>query len=422
MEKKHQILIVGAGTAGITVAARLLRESRDLDVALIDPADKHYYQPAWTLVGAGTYNMKATERDMADIIPKGATWIQDSVTKIDPDLQQVHTGKGDVIAYEYLVACPGIAYKLDQVDGLEECINHYDVCSNYTDPEYTWKVLQNFQGGTALFTQPATAIKCGGAPQKIMYLAEEHFTKKGIRDKSKVVFVTPGSVIFGVEPFKSTLQEIVDRKHIQLRFFHKLTGIDYKKKRALYTITQAAGEPDKLYRNYEDLGEEKLSETEVAIPYDMLHLAPPQAAPDFIQESKLAVQEGPGKGWIDVDINSLQHNRYPNVFGLGDAAHLPTAKTGAAVRKQAPVVVDNLLHLMHKDGKLNKDYQGYSSCPLVTGYGKMLLAEFNYAKERDSDPLISKFVDTSKEQYSMWLLKKYGLPFMYWHMMLKGRA
>ncbi len=422
MQKNHQIIIIGAGTAGITIAAQLKRHEKDLDIAIIDPAEKHYYQPAWTLVGAGTYRMKATERPMKDLIPRGVTWIQQAVTDIDPEARTVRTAEGTEYTYEYLVVCPGIQYNLDAVKGLTEAMGHDGVCSNYVDPEYTWKVLQDFKGGVALFTQPATPIKCGGAPQKIMYLAEEYFQRSGVRDKTKIVFATPGSVVFGVHPFRETIEKVVDRKHIQARFFHKLEEIDYENKKAIYTITQAADDPSKLYRNYEDLGEENLSETRVAIPYDMLHLAPPQSAPDFIQKSKIAVQEGPGKGWVDVDQYTLQHNVYPEVFSAGDVANLPTAKTGAAVRKQAPVVVENLLRVMHHDGKLNQGYHGYSSCPLVTGYGKMVLAEFNYDHERDSDPLISRFVDTSKEKYSMWLLKKYGLPFMYWNLMLKGRA
>ncbi len=418
MEKHHQIVIIGAGTAGITTAAQLLNKDKSLDVAIIDPASKHYYQPAWTLVGAGTYNMKDTERDMASLIPRGAKWIQEAVTAVDPDAQSVTTASGLTVTYDYLIAAPGIAFDFEAVEGLPETINKNEVCSNYTDPEYTWKVLQEFKGGVALFTQPATAIKCGGAPQKIMYLADEHFRRSGVRNKTDIVFVTPGSVIFGTEPFKTTLRQIVDRKNIQLRFFHKLTRIDAENKKAYYTITAHAGEPDKLFRNFKNVGEETVSETEVVIPYDMVHLAPPQKAPDFISKSKLA-NEG---GWVDVNQYSMQHKRYPNVFSLGDAAGLPTAKTGAAVRKQAPVLVENLLHVMHKDGVINEGYHGYSSCPLVTGYGKMLLAEFDYDNQRDSDPMIATFVDTSKEQYSMWLLKKYGLPFMYWNLMLKGRA
>lgn len=447
MEKHHQIAIIGAGTAGITVAAQLLRKDSKLDVAIIDPASKHYYQPAWTLVGAGTFNYKDTERDMAPLIPAGAKWIQEAVTTIDPDGNKLTTDKGSTISYDYLVVCPGLKYDFDLIEGLAETINKNDVCSNYTDSEYTWKVLQNFKGGVALFTQPATPIKCGGAPQKIMYLADDYFRKSGVRKDTTVVFATPGGVIFGVDPFKQTLMEVVDRKEIGLRFFHKITRIDAANKIAYFQIIANQEDPSKLYHNMgncaESISASKLSEasnpaelfhnpkdikvthvsdTEVGIHYDMLHLAPPQAAPDFIQQSKLAATEGPNKGWVPVDKNTLQHDTYSNVFALGDVAALPTAKTGAAVRKQAPVVVENLMHVMKQDGKLTGSYEGYSSCPLVTGYGKMVLAEFKYDNVRDSDPMISTFVDTAKEQWSMWLLKKYLLPFMYWNMMLKGKA
>lgn len=423
MQKGHyQIAIIGAGTAGITVAAQLLLKDRKLDIAIIDPAEKHYYQPAWTLVGAGTFSYQKTARDMKGLIPKGAAWIKQAVKDVDPDLNQLTLEDGTNLTYDYLVACPGIQMDLDGIEGLADTMNKNAVCSNYVDPNYTWDVLQEFKGGNALFTQPATPIKCGGAPQKIMYLADEYFRRSGVRDKTNVIFATPGTVIFGTEPFKTTLMEIVDRKDIFLRFYHKLTKIDGANKTATYTITANSDDPEKLYYNQKDIGEKVLSETEVVIPFDMMHLAPPQSAPDFIKRSKLAHQEGDSKGWINVHIHTLQHNIYPNVFALGDSAALPTAKTGAAVRKQAPVVVENLLKVMQHDESLVEGYHGYSSCPLVTGYGKMLLAEFKYGNERDSDPMISTFVDTSKESWLMWLLKKYGLPFMYWNLMLKGRA
>lgn len=420
--KHHQIVIVGGGTAGITVAAQLLRADKKLDVAIIDPAKKHYYQPAWTLVGAGVYDYKATERDEASLIPKNVSLIQQAAQDLRPDDNKVILGNGDEVTYDYLVLCPGIQIDLNGIEGLAETMGKNDVCSNYVDPNYTWEVLQKFNGGTAIYTQPATPIKCGGAPQKIMYLADDYYQKKGVKDKTKVSFITPGSVIFGVPEFAKTLMEVVNRKGIELRFFHKLTRIDGPNKMAYYSIVGGDGDPAKLYHNKMDLGEQILSPTEVAVPFDMLHLAPPQSAPDFVKRSKLAHQEGPDKGWINVNINTMQHNVYPNVFGLGDAAAVPTARTGAAVRKQAPVLVGNLVHLIQNKGAaMNPGYQGYSSCPLVTGYGKMVLAEFKYNNVRDSDKLISTFVDTTKEQYSMWLLKMYGLPFIYWNMMLKGR-
>ena len=419
---KHQIAIIGAGTAGITVAAQLLRKDKSLDIAIIDPAEKHYYQPAWTLVGAGTFNYKATERLTKNFIPKQATWIKDFVDEIEPDLNQLKLRSGKTVEYDILVACPGIQIDLDGIEGLKETLGKNGVCSNYVDPDYTWKVVQDFNGGTALFTQAATPIKCGGAPQKTMYLSDDHFEKSGVKSKTNVVYAMPGSTIFGVPEFRKTLMKVVDRKDISLRYFHKLTKIDGDKKLAYFTITQPTDDPARIYYNSKDIGEKMLSETEVVIPFNMLHLAPPQSAPDFIKNSKIAHQEGPSKGWINVNHFTLQHNVYKNVFGLGDAAALPTAKTGAAVRKQAPVVVENIMKLLKGETILSEGYEGYSSCPLVTGYGKMVLAEFKYNNERDSDPLISKFVDTTKEQYSMWLLKKYGLPFMYWKMMLRGKA
>jgi sulfide:quinone oxidoreductase len=419
---KHQILIIGAGTAGITVAAQLLRKNSKLDIAIIDPAEKHYYQAAWTLVGAGTYGYKNTERDMASLIPKGVKWIQQPATAVDPDTNSVTLGDGSEVTYEYLVACPGVKYDYDAIEGLRETINKNGVCSNYTDPEYTWKALQEFKGGNAIFTQPATPIKCGGAPQKIMYLADDYWRKTGVRKDSNVLFITPGSVIFGVEPFKSTLMKVVDRKGLQLRFFHKITKIDGENKRVYFDIVKPYEKLSHLCYNYNDVEGSETTQGHTVMDFDLIHLAPPQAAPDFIQQSKIAHQEGPSIGWIDVNQYTLQHSVYSNVFALGDAAALPTAKTGAAVRKQAPVVVENLLRVMEMDQKPTKEYHGYSSCPLVTGYGKMVLAEFNYKGERDSDPILSRLFDTGKELYPMWLLKKYGLPFMYWNLMLRGRA
>ncbi len=177
------------------------------------------------------------------------------------------------------------------------------------------------------------------------------------------------------------------------------------------------GENQCIINENNSIGEKTSGDTHVIIPFEILHLAPPQSAPDFIKASPFSNEAG----WIDVNINTLQHNKYSNVFAVGDAAALPTAKTGAAIRKQAPTVVGNILHLIDNNSLSSREYKGYSSCPLVTGYGKMLLAEFGYNNVRMSDPILTKLVDTSKEKWSMWILKKYGLPYLYWNKMLKGK-
>ncbi len=416
MTKHHQVLIIGGGSGGLMTASKMKRERSSVDVAVVEPSDKHIYQPAWTLVGANTYDYDKTIRSEASVMPKGVTWIKDKAVSFNPENNEVTLDSGDKVTYDYLILSPGIQIDLDGIEGLKETMGKNGVCSNYVDPKYTWEVLKNFKGGNALFTQPTTPIKCGGAPQKIMYLAEEHFVKAGVRDKTKVIFATPGSVIFGVSPFKEELERIIQKKQIITKYQYAITKIDGKNKEAHFRLA-LTGENQCVVNEDPNIKERVSGDMHVIIPFEMLHLAPPQSAPDFIKESPFANDAG----WVDVDINTLQHNKYKNVFAVGDAAALPTAKTGAAIRKQAPVVVGNILHLMDNNKLGNKKYKGYSSCPLVTGYGKMLLAEFGYNNVRMSDPILSKFVDTSKEQWSMWILKKYGLPYLYWNKMLKGK-
>jgi len=420
MKSHYQVLIVGGGTGGIMTAAQLKRKSSNISIAIIEPSKDHYYQPAWTLVGAGTFDFNATRRDESSLIPRGVDWIQDYATTFQPESNKVSTRKSGDITYDVLVISAGIQSDFDALPGLREALQTDSVCSNYVDPQKTFEVLKKFKGGNAVFTQPATPIRCGGAPQKIMYLAEEYFEKSGVRPNTNVIFATPGSVIFGVKVFADELTRIIAEKHIHLKTFYKPVKIDSQKKEITFQFTK----PDTTLTDsqLENAIGEKLSDGNlVTIHYDMLHLAPPQSAPDFIKQSPFAHTEGPNKGWMNVDIHTLQQPKYLNVFGLGDACALPTAKTGAAIRKQAPVVVENVYRMLKQMPMAEKTYEGYSSCPIVTGYGKMLLCEFKYDNVRDSDPLLSKFVNTAKEQWSMWILKKFGLPWLYWNMMMKGR-
>ena len=434
MKSHYQILIIGGGTAGIMVAAQLLKKDRNLDIGLIEPSDTHYYQPAWTLVGAGTYDFDKTARPMSEVIPKGVTWIKDFASGFDPENNSVATKNNGGITYDYLVVAPGLAYDFSLVPGLGEAMDKGVVCSNYTNPKYTWDVIKNFKGGTALFTQPTTPIKCGGAPQKIMYLAESHFRKSGVREKTDVVFATGGTVIFGVKEIAKTLMEVVDRKDINLRFHHKLISVDGEKQIAWYQmgkeitaggcVVMSSDQGDNLelddtfQYNYKDVKMSRDGDL-YGIHYDMLHTAPPSVAPKFVKKSVLVNDAG----WVDVDHQTMQHNRFANIFSLGDVAALPTAKTGAAIRKQVPIVVDNIYLLLKQHVIGTKVYNGYSSCPLVTDYGKMVLAEFDYKNNFTPDPKLKQMLisDSSKEHWRLWMLKKYGLPYLYWNKMMKGK-
>lgn len=416
MKTHYQVLIIGGGTGGIMVSARLKRKKPDVSIGIIEPSDTHSYQPAYSLVGAGTYNIQKTKRPESSVIPSGTDWIRDRATEIDPKQQTVSTEKNGDIRYDYLVVAPGLVYDLSLIEGLEDAIRSGAVCSNYIDPEYTWKCVQEFKGGNAVFTQPPTPIKCGGAPQKAMYLSADYFRKKGLSEKTNILFATPGTVIFGVKPTADTLMKVIDRYNINLKLHHTPVKIDGDKK-IVYFRNDMPGDKVSQLKDYP--GTKINAEGILEIPFDLLHLAPPQVAPEFIRNSDLSNSAG----WLEVNHHSLQHKRYKNIFGVGDVADLPTAKTGAAIRKQAPVVVDNLIKLMNRQPASNHDYQGYSSCPLVTGYGKMVLAEFNYNNEFIPDPMLRFMLitDSDKEHWRLWLLKKYGLPFLYWNRMMKGK-
>lgn len=391
----YQVLILGGGTAGITVAAQLRRKLKTYDVAIVEPSTKHYYQPLWTLVGAGVFLKEQSERDELAFIPTGAAWIREHVAEFHPDQNYIVTRQGRKIGYDFLVVGLGIQIDWGKIPGLQEGIGHQQICSNYSyqQVDYTWECVRNFKGGTALFTMPNTAIKCGGAPQKIMYLAVDHFRKSSVREKAQVIFASAQGSLFAVEKYRKTLEKVAERKSIDLRFKHILVELKPEQKEAIF--------------------EHLDTHERVTIPFDMIHVTPPMSAPDIIKSSPLANPAG----WMAVDKFTLQHPKFPNVFPIGDCSGLPTSKTGAAIRKQAPVVVKNLVSAIHGE-PLKAKYDGYTSCPIVTGYGKLVLAEFDY----EGTPQETFPFDQSKERLSMYLLKAYALPRLYWDGMLRGRA
>ncbi|MFD2564372.1 NAD(P)/FAD-dependent oxidoreductase [Aquimarina rubra] len=418
MKTHYQILIIGGGTGGIMTAAQFLKKDKNLDIGVIEPSNTHYYQPAWTLVGAGTYDFDKTARPMSKVMPKGVAWIKDYTTGFDPENNSVSTKSSGNLTYDYLVVSPGLVMDTSLIEGLQEALDKGVVCSNYMDPKHTWEVIKNFKGGNAVFTQPTTPIKCGGAPQKTAYLAADYFKKKGLLNKTNVVFATPGSVIFGVKPIRETLMKVIHRYGIHFKPFYAPFKIDADKQIIYFKYTAPADKRSEI-ANGNMLLEKKVKDDIIEMPFDMLHLAPPQTAPKFIKESILANEQG----WLDVDQYSLQHVKYKNIFGIGDVTSAPTAKTGAAIRKQVPVVVDNISLLMRQKEATNTSYNGYSSCPLVTGYGKMVLGEFDYNNNFTPDPKLKQLLifDSSKEHWRLWILKKYMLPYLYWNKMMKGK-
>lgn len=397
MTHQYQILIVGGGNAGISVAAQLLRKNKQLDIAIIEPSDKHYYQPAWTLVGAGVFDMKNTIHNEADVMPKGVKWIKQKVASFQPEENTVTLGNNEKVNYQYLIVAPGIQLNWGEIKGLKETLGKNGVCSNYSVEHvpYTWECIKNFKGGNIIFTNPNTPVKCGGAPHKIMWLAADYFKKHKVFDKTTIQYWSGGTRLFGVEKYEKTLKKVAERNKVQMNFFTKLVEIDGENKRAKFV---GFGEQNK--------------DKQYVVDFDMIHVTPPQSAPDIVKNSPLAN----AAGWVDVDKHTLQHVKYANIFSLGDASSLPTSRTGAAIRKQAPVLVKNLLAVI-EGNPLSASYNGYTSCPVVTGYGKLVLCEFDY----NNKPTETFPFDQSKERWSMYQLKKRVLPWLYWHKILPGK-
>ncbi|PWB15946.1 TIGR01244 family phosphatase [Acinetobacter sp. AM] len=395
---KFSVVIVGGGAAGISVASSLLSRQPNLDIAIIDPAEVHYYQPGWTMVGGGIFKPEKTVRTMASLIPKQVQWIKAAVAAFDPDNKQVLLEGCKPLNYEALVVCPGLKLNWHGIEGLVETLGKNGVTSNYRYDlaPYTWQLVREMQRGKAIFTQPPMPIKCAGAPQKAMYLSADYWQKQGVLKDIQIDFYNTGAALFGVPAYVPALMEYVKRYDANLHFNHQLIKVDGLQKRAWFK--QLNGENSSI----------------VETDFDMIHVVPPQQAPDFIRASNLVDQAG----WISVDQHTLQHTQYPHIFALGDVMNAPNAKTAAAARKQAPIVAVNVLEYL-QGGSNFAQYDGYGSCPLTVERGKIVLAEFGYGGKLL--PSFPKWLLNGEQPTRLaWLLKEQILPPMYWDGMLKG--
>jgi sulfide:quinone oxidoreductase len=396
----HEVVIIGGGAAGLAVASSLLARSPGLDIAIIDPADVHYYQPGWTLVGAGVFDAAQTARTMASLLPAGVHWIKAAVAAFEPDKNVVILDGCRIVKYAQLVVCPGLKLDWHAIEGLPETLGRHGVTSNYRYDlaPYTWELVRKLKGGRAVFTQPPMPIKCAGAPQKAMYLSADHWKRSGVLKDIQIDFCNAGAVLFGVSAYVPALMGYVKAYGAHLNFGENLVAIDGPAKKATF----AKAGPDG-------------TRTLVTREFDMIHVVPPQKAPDFVRVSPLA----DAAGWVEVDPATLRHTRYENVFALGDVGSMGNAKTAAAARKQAPVVAHNLL-ANRKGAALSARYDGYGSCPLTVERGKIVLAEFVYGgKVAPTFP--AWLIDGTQPSTLAWYLKERVMPPLYWKAMLKGR-
>jgi len=427
-EKKVKLLIVGGGAGGIMALARLKRALPNADITIIAPNEIHIYQPGQVFMAAGLYTHDDVIRPNKEFISDDVNWIKDEVASFDPDNNKVVTRAGKEVGYDYMVVATGIVYHYDWIKGLTEAdIGTNGISSVYLSDlekgttkggEVTWKWFNELKATaasgkkpTVIYTQPATPIKCGGAPQKILYLSADHLKKEGLG--ANYIFATNGGKLFGIPSIARSLEE-TQKKYdtITNRFKHNLIAMDVKNRVATFEETyQIKGEYDADLDEYEMITKKR----QVEMKYDFIHVVPPMSPPKAMVDSKLGWQKGSAKGWLEVDMHTLQHRRYPNVFGMGDVMGIPKGKTGGSARHHGPVVTENLVAVI-EGKKPTAKFDGYTVCPLKVDYGHIIMAEFNYDGLAPTIP----FLDPAKPRWFWWAFDLYMLKPMYWYLMMRG--
>jgi len=426
-DKKVKVLVVGGGAGGIMATVRLHSALPNAEITIIAPNEIHLYQPGQVFMAAGLYTHNDVVEYNKNLIPSDVNWIKDEVKTFDPENNKVVTRAGDEVAYDYMVVATGIVYHYDWIKGLTEAdIGTNGISSVYLNDlekgttkggKVTWEWFEALKAAsasgkkpTAIYTQPNTPIKCGGAPQKILYLSADHLRKENLG--ANFIFATNGGKLFGLPTISAALGEVQKSYDtISNKFKHNLVAMDIANKVATFEETyQVKGEYDEDLKEY-DMHDEKRM---VDIKYDFIHVVPPMGPPKAMVDSLLGWQKGTAKGWLEVDQKTLQHRRYANVFGIGDVCGIPKGKTGGSARHHGPVTVGNLVAQINGE-PLKEVFDGYTVCPLKTEYGKIIMAEFNYEGLAPSFPL-----DPATPRWIWWAFDLYMLKPMYWHLMMKG--
>jgi sulfide:quinone oxidoreductase len=394
----HDVLIIGGGNAGISLAARLHRYGVT-DLAVVEPKDHHLYQPLFSHVAGGKAKAAEAIRSQASVTPPGVRWIRDGAWVVNAVANTVTLNSGDQITYNHLVVCPGLQLDWDKIPGLEAAVHSPFGASHYEfdlAPK-AWTLLSSLKTGTAVFTMPSGPVKCAGAAQKPMYLACDYWKQRGVLDDIRVVMVQPYPTVYGVPGVDEELNRKIAEYGIELRLNSELTAVD-PLGRTVLIRDNATGATEE-------------------IRYDVLNAVPPQSAPDWLKATDLPAP-GDGGGFVHVNPETLRHVRYPNVWSLGDAAATANSKCGGALRKQTKVLAKNLV-AARKGTPLTRKYNGYAVCPFTVSRSTVVFAEFD-ADYRPM-PTIPK-VPTWKESRASWLVDRDVFPQVYWNLILKGRA
>ena len=413
VKTKARIVMIGAGAAGTSLVNRLMDRLDGAQITLLDPRAEHLYQPGLTLVAAGLKPAGYTLSNTADWLPKGITMIAEAAAAIDPVAKTVATTGGKSLPYDFLIVATGLVLDHDAIEGFSlDLVGTNGIGALYAGPDYaakTWVAAKAFTetGGVGLFTRPGTEMKCAGAPLKHTFLIEDIASRSAAKGKYEIHYAANNNALFSVPIVSEKVRMLFDERGITPHYSHVLKSVDPGRKLATFATSTI------------DPTTKAEVKADVEMPYDYLHVIPPQRAPDVIRQSGLSwADKWTDQGWAEVDMKTLRHLRFPDVFALGDIAGVPKGKTAASVKWMVPVVEDHLVAAIEgREG--TAEYDGYTSCPMITRVGRAMLVEFDY--HNNLVPSFPGLIAPLEELWISWLMKEVALKATY-NAMLRGKA
>lgn len=396
-----RILILGGGTAGTIMANRLRRMYKSAvadgttTISLVDQDDAHIYQPGLLFVPFGIYTPDQIVRPRQNQLHPAVRYVRDTIDRVEVAADQVVLSGGARLSYDVLIIASGSRVVPQETEGLTGPGWGRTTFEFYTleGAKALAKRLADWPGGRFVIDIVEMPIKCPVAPLEMAFLADWFFTRRGIRDKVDITYVTPLDSAFTKPTCATALTHLLSEKRISLVTDFNAGRVD--------------GEKGALY-----------SWDEREIPFDLLVTVPLHMGAEFASRSEGL---GDDMAFVRTDPNTLQSLAAPNVFAIGDATNVPASKAGSVAHFEAEVLAENVRRFLAGE-TLERAFDGHSNCFIETGFEKALLIDFNY----DVEPLPGKFpiplVGPMRllEESRLNHLGKLAFKWVYWNVLLPG--
>lgn len=392
-----RLLILGGGTAGTMMANKLYRalDTKVWEITVVDKEKTHYYQPGFLFIPFGTYRREDVVKPKENFFPKGVNVEFGEIDKIEPENNLVRLEGEKNLDYDYLIIATGTEIRPDEIEGMTGDLWHKSIFDFYTIEGATALAdfLDSWEGGRMVLNIAEMPIKCPVAPLEFVFLADDYFTKKGIRDKVDITLVTPLPGAFTKPVASSKLSDALEKRNIKLESEFAIGRVDNEEKKIV-------------------------SWDEREIPFDLLVTIPTNMGTRAIERSGI----GDEFYFIPTDKETLRSKEWDNIFVIGDATNLPTSKAGSVAHFEGDILAENFMDVI-EGREPSAKFDGHANCFIESGDGKGLLIDFNY----DTEPLPGKFPIPGIGPFSLLeetAINHWGkmmFKWMYWNALIKGR-